>query len=40
MTNKSRKEYAYTMMDVAGEVSQDVIDRLSDVDGVLKVSVL
>ena len=40
MTNKSRKEYAYTMMDVAGEVSQDVIDRLSDVDGVLKVRVL
>ena len=40
MTNKSRKEYAYTMMDVAGDVSQDVIDKLSAVNGVLKVRVL
>ncbi len=40
MTNKSRKEYAYTMMDVAGDVSQDVIDQLSAVNGVLKVRVL
>lgn len=40
MTNKSRKEYAYTMMDVEGEVSRDVINQLSAVNGVLKVRVL
>lgn len=37
MTNKSRKEYAYTMLDVDGTVSEDVEAQLAAVEGVLKV---
>ena len=40
MTNKSRGEYAYTMMDVDVQVPSDVAEQLADVDGVLKVRVL
>lgn len=40
MTNKSRKEYAYTMLDVDGTVSEDVEAQLAAVEGVLKVRVI
>ena len=40
MTNKSRKEYAYTMIDVDSEVSADLEEQLASVDGVLKVRVI
>ena len=40
MTNKSRKEYAYTMLDVDGTVSEDVEAQLAAVEGVLKVIVI
>lgn len=40
MTNKSRKEYAYTMLDVDGTVSEDVEVQLAAVEGVLKVRVI
>lgn len=40
MTNKSRKEYAYTMMDVDTDVTPDVEEQLSAVNGVLKVRVI
>ena len=40
MTNKSRKEYAYTMLDVEGTVSEDVEAQLAAVEGVLKVRVI
>ena len=40
MTNQSRKEYAYTMMDVDGEVPSDVEEQLSKVKGVLKVRMI
>ena len=40
MTNKSRKEYAYTMLDVDGTVSEDVEALLAAVEGVLKVRVI
>ena len=33
MTNKSRKEYAYTMLDVDGTVSEDVEAQLAAVEG-------
>ena len=39
-TNKSRKEYAYTMLDVDGTVSEDVEAQLAAVEGVLKVRVI
>lgn len=40
MTNKSRKEYAYTMLDVDGTVSEDVEAQLAAGEGVLKVRVI
>lgn len=40
MTNKSREEYAYTMLDVDGTVSEDVEAQLAAVEGVLKVRVI
>lgn len=40
MTNKSRKEYAYTILDVDGTVSEDVEAQLAAVEGVLKVRVI
>ena len=40
MTNKSRKGYAYTMMDVDADITAEVETQLAAVDGVLKVRVL
>lgn len=40
MTNKSRGEYAYTMMDVDVQLPSDVAEQFAAVDGVLKVRVL
>ena len=40
MTNKSRKEYAYTMIDVDTEVSVELEEQIASVDGVLKVRVI
>lgn len=40
MTNKSRKEYAYTVMDVDKRVDDSVAEKLKTIDGVLKVRVI
>lgn len=40
MVNKSRGEYAYTVLDVAEKVSQDTVLMLQKIEGVLKVRVL
>lgn len=40
MTNKSKKQYAYTMLDVETEVSQKVFDEITGIDGVLRVRVI
>lgn len=40
MTNKSRKEYAYTMIDVDSKVSAELEEQISAVGGVLKVRVI
>ena len=40
MTNKSRKEYAYTMLDVAGKDSEDMEAQFAAIEGVLKVRVI
>ena len=37
MANKSKKEYAYTMIDVESEVSGQIAKALEAVEGVLKV---
>lgn len=40
MTNKSRQEYAYTMIDVETEISDGIYQKLCDVNGVLKVRII
>ena len=40
MTNKSRKEYAYTMIDVDTGVSAELEEQIASVGGVLKVRVI
>ena len=40
MTNKSKKEYAYTVIDVDGSVSDDVVNKLESIADVLGVRVI
>jgi D-3-phosphoglycerate dehydrogenase len=40
MINKSKGDNAYTMLDVAGTVSADVVAKLTAVDGIVKVRVI
>ncbi|HIX63324.1 MAG TPA: phosphoglycerate dehydrogenase [Candidatus Mediterraneibacter colneyensis] len=40
MTNKSRKAYAYTMIDVDAEVLPELVEELDAVEGVLRVRVI
>lgn len=40
LTNKSRKEYAYTMIDTEGDITEEVEKAFSQIDGVLKVRIL
>lgn len=40
MINKSRGEYAYTMIDVETEINNGKIDKISAIEGVLKVRTL
>ncbi len=37
MTNRSRKEYAYTVVDINGDISQDVLSAVQNIDGVIRV---
>jgi D-3-phosphoglycerate dehydrogenase len=39
MANSSKKDYAYTILDVAGEVKSDVIDRINEISGVIRTRV-
>ncbi len=40
MINKSKGEYAYTMMDVENPVNEELIEALNRIDGVLRVRVI
>ncbi len=40
MTNKSRGEYAYTMMDVESNIGTDIVEGLKKIDGVFRVRVV
>lgn len=40
MANKSKKEYAYTMIDVEADVTAEVAEKLEAIEGVLKVRVI
>ena len=37
MINKSLNDYAYSMFDLDGEVSQEILDEIKNIDGILKV---
>ena len=40
MTNKSRNEYAYSMLDLEDNISDEVKEKLQQIDGVLRVRVI
>ena len=40
MTNKSRGEYAYTLMDIESPANDTIIDKLKNIDGVFRVRVV
>ncbi|MCD8187954.1 MAG: 3-phosphoglycerate dehydrogenase family protein [Ruminococcus sp.] len=40
MVNASKKDYAYTIMDVAGDVTDAVADAIKAIDGVIRVRVI
>ncbi len=40
MLNKSKKDYAYTMIDTSADISDAVVDKLKAVDTVIKVRVI
>jgi len=40
MLNKSKKEYAYTMIDISSDISSSTIDKIKAIDGVLAVRVI
>ena len=40
MTNKSRKDLAYTLLDVEGAVCDDVAEKIASIDGVIRVRIL
>lgn len=40
MLNKSKKDYAYTMIDTSADISDAVVDKLKSVDTVIKVRVI
>lgn len=40
LANKSRKDYAYTMLDVDNKVTDEVVRQLSAIDGVIRIRVM
>jgi D-3-phosphoglycerate dehydrogenase len=40
MLNKSKGEFAYTLIDIEEEISSTVIENIKKVDGILKVRAL
>ena len=40
MTNKSKGDYAYTMLDIETAVGDELVSRLKDIDGVIRVRVV
>ena len=40
MTNKAKGDYAYSLIDVDSQISEDVLKQLREIDGVLRVRVI
>ena len=37
MLNKSQGDYAYTLVDVVGELNTEIVEVLSEIDGIISV---
>ncbi len=37
MTNRSKKDYAYTILDVVGDPSDESLDKIRAIDGVIRL---
>ena len=37
MLNKSREDYAYTLIDLESEISDTVIDNIKQIEGILTI---
>lgn len=40
MVNASKKDFAYTMMDVIGDVTDDVVNDIKAIDGIIRIRVI
>ena len=40
MINKSKKDYAYTVLDIVGKVSEKAVEEIKSIDGVIRVTVI
>ena len=40
MTNKSRGDFAYSLLDIDSPVTESAIEQLKEIEGVLKVRVI
>lgn len=40
MLNKSKKDYAYTLLDITGEIPEGTVSKLTGIEGVIKVRVI
>ena len=40
MVNKSRGDYAYSMLDLDHEATKDLADKISAIDGVIKARII
>lgn len=40
MTNKSKGEYAYTVVDVNADIGKDIIEKIQDIKGILRVRLI
>lgn len=40
MVSKSKKDYAYTMLDAAGDINGDIVNKLASVDSVIKIRII
>jgi len=40
MTNKSKGEFAYTLLDVEGKITEEIIEKLENIDGVITVRIV
>ena len=40
MANRSKKDYAYTIVEIIGEIPADLIEAITAIDGVIRVNVI